>query len=142
MRVAARLVRGAGIKPLRRLWPCLIGYVLLSACVCVCAARQPRLVAYRPLRVSRGTEEGVFVLTMMTALRESWGNPNSLHVAGTHGTRNAWLKWLLLMYGDVKINPGPVYRFPCTFVKNQRGRTNEGSTVTAAEDGRTLPAVE
>ena len=82
--------------------------------------------SYRPLHVSRGTEEGVFVLTMTTALRESWGNPNSSHAAGTHGARNAWLKWLLLMSGDVEINPGPVYRFPCTVCetpvrKNQRG---------------------
>ena len=38
VRVAARLVRAAGTKPLRRLWPCLLGYVLLSACVCAYAA--------------------------------------------------------------------------------------------------------
>ena len=52
VRVVARLIRAAGTKPLRRLWPSLLGYVLLSACVYVCAAGQPRLVAYRPLRLA------------------------------------------------------------------------------------------
>ena len=37
-----------------------------------------------------------------------------------------WLRWLLLVSGDIGVNPGPVYRYPCTLCakpveKNQRG---------------------